>query len=82
MKVTSLDAGAYSRAEGESGVENAPDDAEKMDGEEEAADVTGKPEEKPQPMESYFSAGDIGHSQMSLVSRGWGSPVSRLLWLN
>lgn len=60
MKVSSLEAGACSNEEVRGEV------PEEMEGEEEAMDVVSrKPEEKPEAMESYFSA---GNSQISLVS--------------
>ena len=76
-KITSAEPGAHSREEGENGVKNAPDDPEKMEGEEEEEAVTGKPEDKPEAMESYFSSGDFNHSQISLVRRAVPSTCMR-----
>lgn len=78
--MTSADPGAQSREEGENGMKNVPDDTEKMDGEEEEEEaVTGKPEERPKAMESYFSSGDFNHSQISLVrSTGVRGSMSRV----
>lgn len=72
IKVSSLEAGTHSTEEVQSAAEKG---AEEM----EAMDVSRKPEEKPEAMESYFSSGNLGNSQISLVSTEVGSFVKGVI---